>query len=389
VITGSALTRLLQCPSSAAFPKAENYSEWADAGTEEHEELAHETMAGTLSPRRAALVPPNPRVEVKLAYDVANRTARFLGADAADRNYGTPGPVDIFASTDVLGVDDQGRVVVVDWKTGHADVEPAITNGQLWGCALAACRALGRDTAIVRLVYTNMNDRVDEYEIDALELADFAGRLERLHIAVAAKQAAYKRGETLDTREGSWCKHCASKHVCPSKNSLLVQMSGMTTIVGDAAMTPDRAAGAYEQVVRIETLVRDARKRLETYVDEQGPIDLGGGRMYGRYVRNGNERLDGSVAVVAIHELVGEAAPEFEKVAIERKTTKAAIERAAKQLASKRGMTSAIVKRIRELGGATHAPDTMPLGEYVADRNEAGDKQVIDVDAVDRLLESA
>jgi hypothetical protein len=128
---------------------------------------------------------------------------------------------------------------------------------------------------------------------------------------------------------------------------------------------------------------------LETYVDEQGPIDLGGGRMYGRYVRNGNERLDGSVAVVAIHELVGEAAPEFEKVAIERKTTKAAIERAAKQLASKRGMTSAIVKRIRELGGATHAPDTMPLGEYVADRNEAGDKQVIDVDAVDRLLESA
>lgn len=389
MITGSALTRLLNCPSSEVLAKAETHNVWADAGTDEHDELAHAVMTGTLTPKRAALVPPDARVEVKLAYDVVLRTARILGAGAADRNYGTPGPFEIFMSLDVLGVDEFDRVVVLDWKTGHGDVEPAATNGQMWGCALAACRALGKSEAVVRLVFTNMGDRCDEHEIDALDLADFANRLERLHVTVADRQARHNRGETLETREGSWCKHCASKHVCPSKNALLVQFASTgLAIVGDSAITPERAVAGYEQIVRIELLVRDARKRLETYVDEQGPIDLGGGRMYGRYVRNGNERLDGGVAVRAIAEIVGEQAKEFEAVAVERRTSKAAIDRAAKQLGVKRGTVPAIVKRIRELGGATNAPDTLPIGEYTRDRDEPAEKPTIDHDAVNALMEA-
>jgi hypothetical protein len=386
MITASALTRLLNCPSSAALARAETHNEWADKGHDEHEELAHATMAGTLSPKRAALVPPNPRVETKLVYDVVTRAARFIG-EAADRNYGAPGAFDIFLSPDVVGVDAQDRVVIVDWKTGHGDVEPAATNGQLWGCALAACRALGKSSAIVRLVFTNMGDRCDEHEIDALDLADFANRLERLHVQVAERQAAKARGEILETREGSWCKHCASKAVCPSKNALLVQVAehGLA-IIGDSAITPERARTGYEEIVRVETLIRDARKRLETYVDDNGPIDLGGGKLFGRYVRNGNERLDGSTAVQAIAEIVGESAKEFESIAVERRTSKAAIDRAAKQLGAKRGTGPAIIKRIRELGGATNAPESMPIGEYVADRNDAAERPAIDHDAVNALL---
>jgi hypothetical protein len=390
VITGSALTRLLNCPSSEVMAKAETHNEWADMGTDEHDELAHATMTGTLTPKRAALVPADPRVEVKLAYDVVSRTARILGAGAADRNYGTPGPFEIFMSLDVLGVDDRDRVIVLDWKTGHGDVEPAATNGQMWGCALAACRALGKSEAIVRLVFTNMGDRCDEHEIDALDLADFANRLERLHVTVAARQASLQRGELLETREGSWCKHCASKHVCPSKNALLVQFADPLVVLGDSVMTKDRVAAAYEEVMRVDALVRDAKKRLEMFVDDNGPIDLGNGRMYGRYVRNGNERLDGAVAVRAIAELVNpEIATEFEAVAVERRTSKAAIERAAKQFLAKRGTVPAIVKRIRELGGATNAPDTLPLGEFHRDRNELAEKAQVDHDAINKLMESA
>lgn len=390
MITASALTRLLNCPSSAVLPRAENYNEWADKGTDDHDELAHATMTGTLTPKRGVLVPADPRVEVKLAYDVVTRTARVVGAGAADRNYGVAGPFEIFMSLDVLGVDDQGRVVVIDWKTGFADVEPAATNGQLWCCALAACRALGRDVAVIRIVYTNQGDRCDEHELDALDLAEFANKLERLHVTVAERQAARKRGEILETKEGSWCKHCASKSVCPSKNGLLVQLAaGGLAIVGDAALTPALAAQAHEQIERIESLLRDAKKRRETYVDENGPIALGEGRMFGRYVRSGHERLDGAVAVRAIHELVGEVAPEFEAVAISRATSKAAIERAAKQFATKRGTVPAIVKRIRELGGASNAPDTMPLGEYFAERNDGVEKSAIDVDKLNQLMAEA
>lgn len=386
MITGSKLTRLLMCAASDVLAQAENASEWAGAGSDEHEDLAAQTLAGTLPERLSRWVPPSPRVEVKLAYDTATRQARIVG-DAADRNYGKPGPFEIFLSADVIGVDGD-TVVIVDWKTGYGEVEPAATNGQMWGLALAACRALGKHAAIVRLVYTNQGGRCDEHEIDALDLAEFAGRLERLHVAVAGLQAAHARGEPLPTREGSWCKFCNSKPYCPSKNALLVQVAehGLA-VVGDSAITPQRAATAYEQIVRVESLVREARKRIETYVDEQGPIDLGGGRMFGRYVRQGNERLDGAVAVRAIAEVVGESATEFEAMAVERRTSKAAIDRAAKALACKNGTASSVIRKIRELGGASHAAESMPIGEYLRDSSEPA--PALDTSALNAALESA
>jgi hypothetical protein len=387
VITGSALPRLLNCPASEVLESAETHSEAAAIGSDDHEELAHQVRTSTLPPELARHVPLNPRAEVKLAYDVATHAGRFLG-EAANRNYGVPGPFEIFMSTDVVGVEGD-TVVVLDWKTG-GDVEPAMTNGQLWGCALAACRALGKHKAVVRIVYTNQRARCDEYEIDALDLAEFAGRLEHLHLRVADLRARKARGEILDTREGPWCKYCSSKHVCPSKVGLLVQVAEKgLAVIGDTAMTGTRARAAYEQVVLVEQLVRDARKRLETYVDENGPIDLGGGRVFGRYVRNGNERLSGDIAVQAIAEIVGESAREFEAIAIERKTGKAAIDRACKTLGTPRGTAPAIIRRIRELGGATHAADTMPVGEFMLDRDEPAERPAIDVAAVNSALEGA
>lgn len=380
MITASALPRLRACPSSAVLPRAENHSEWADLGHEAHEELAIFTEDHPF----AHLLSPRARAEVKLGYDVATRTGRIIG-EGSGRDYGSPGPFEIVGSCDVLD-DDGEHVTVIDWKTGFTDVEPAATNAQLWFYALAAARALGRDRARVIVVYTQSR-RVDEYEIDALELAEFATSLERLHSQVAERKAMRQRGETLETREGSWCRYCPAKPYCPSKTALIKQMAGLT-VIGEA-VTPETAAAAYEQVVRIESLVRDARKRLETYVDEHGPIDLGGGRMFGRYVRSGNERLSGDVAVQAIAEVVGESAKEFAHEAIERKVSKAAIERAAKTLGCPRGTATKVIKRIRELGGATHGADSMPIGEYMRDKNEPAERPAIDYAAIDKALQEA
>lgn len=386
MITASSLARLRNCPSSAVLPRAENFNQWAEAGHEAHEELAIFTEDHPF----AHLIPDGARAEVKLAYDVSTRAGRVIG-EGGGRDYGTPGPFEIVGSTDVLGIDGD-RVVVIDWKTGFADVEPAASNSQLWFYALAACRALGKSEAIVHVVYTQ-SKRVDSYEIDSLELAEFAVQLERLHMRVAQLTAVKRDGSPLETREGAWCKHCASKHVCASKNALLVQFaSGGLAIVGDATMTPERAASAYEQLAKVDQLVRDAKKRLETYVDEQGPIALGEGRMYGRYVKNGNKRLDGRIAAQAISDVVGESAKEFATVAIEFSTSQAAIERAAKQFSEKRGaakLKKAIVDRIGELGGVTYGADSMPIGEYMADRNESAERPAIDIAAVNAALESA
>lgn len=373
MITASALPRLLNCPASEVLPRADTASEWADAGHDEHAELAEQTLAGMLPDVLARFVPLHPRVEVAVAFDVATGAARVLGENIG-RSYGDLAPFEIAGSIDVLGLDGDA-VVVLDWKTGMRDVEPAATNAQLHFYALAACRALGRDRAIIRIVYTQRGT-CDQAEIDALELADFAARLTALHATVARLRSA----QQLDTREGSWCRHCQSKASCPSKKALLVQIA-----TGEIApaLTPEVARVAALKVLAAEQIVEDAKKRLNQYVVENGPLDLGDGRMYGRYVRPGNERINGSVALRAIREVCGELVGDFEAEAVEVKATKAGIKRAAKAVGQPQ-LEKAVMGRIRALGGVDKAPDTMPIGEYAAEKYEAA--PTIDADEVNKLL---
>lgn len=381
MITASSLPRLLNCPGSAVLPRAETASIWADAGHDEHAELAD---IKALPPELAKLVPPAAMSEVKLAFDVATREGRVIG-DGIGREYGEIGPFEIAGSADVVGVDGDAAVVI-DWKTGYLDVEPAATNPQLAFYALAASRALSLDRAIVRIVYTKTG-RVDEAELGPLDLAPFGDALEQLFVRVQSLEAAKKRGEQTSTKEGRWCRYCPSKAFCPSKNALLVQLSGRgLTVVGDMTMTADKAADAYREFVRVEQLVKDAKARLTAYVDANGPIDLGNGRMFGRYQRQGDERLDGSVAMRAIREVVGESAKEFESIAIELRTSKAALTRAAKAIGEKPKLATAVVNKIRELGGATRNAPERPVGEFLTSEASPAPPPEFDVDEVNRLL---
>ena len=383
MITASALPRLLNCPASAALPRAENASEWADAGHDEHASLAASVLGGDLPPHLARLVPSGSRVEVAIAFDVATGQARIIGENIG-RAYGDLAPFEIAGSIDVLGIDGDA-VVALDWKTGMRDVEPAATNGQLRFYALAACRALKRDRAIIRIVYTQTG-RCDEAEMDALDLAGLAAEVAGLHARVAALQVEARAGRPLSTREGSWCRHCPSKHACPSKRALLVQVAehGLA-VIGDTELTPERARTACEEVLRFEQLVADARKRLDAYVSSTGPIDLGDGWRYGRYVRPGNERVNGSVALRVIREVCGDSAEAFAGEALEMKATKAGIKRAAKVIGEP-VLEKAVMKRIRELGGIEKAPDSLPIGEYLADKYEAAP---VEYDALNAALNAA
>lgn len=390
MITMSALPRLLNCEGSLVLPRAELQSDWADLGTDDHDDLARQVVAGTLPARLARIAPPHARVEVTVAYDAATGEGRIAG-DKDGRDYGSFGPFEIPGKIDVLWLDED-TVVIVDWKTGHKDVDPASRNWQLWGYALAVCRALGKTKARVYIAYTNQPGQpIDEHTLDAFDLADFAKRLQRLQVSEAESQRKYREGSVPPTVEGLWCRHCASKSRCPSKTGLLVQVAEKgLAVIGDTALTRERARAAHFEIERIDQLLREAKARRERWIDEHGPIDLGDGKAFGRVPRKGNRILDGDKAVQAIREVVGESAREFEAMAIERKTSQAAIERAAKMLGngqSPKKIKDTIVKRLDELGGVSYGRDTMPLGEFALEQGQ--DVPTIDYDEIDRLMKEA
>lgn len=390
MLTMSALPRSLNCDGSLVLPKAELHSEWADVGNDEHEDLARHVIAGTLPERLARIVPEGSRAEVTVFYDVATGVGR-IGGDGEGRNYGTPGPFEVPGKIDVLGIDGD-TVVVVDWKTGYKDVDPASRNWQLWGYALAACRALGKSKARIYIAYTNQPGQpIDEHTLGPLDLAEFASRLKSLQVRQVELERMYRGGVPPATREGSWCAHCASKSRCPSKTGLLVQVAehGLA-IIGDTTLTQDRARQAHQEIERLDQLVKEAKSRREKWIDENGPIDLGNGKAFGRLPRKGNRVLDGEKTLRAIREIVGESAKEFEAMAVERKTSQAAIKRAAQMLGvgqSPEKLKNQILKRVEDLGGISHGKDTMPLGEFALEQGAEVPK--LDTDAIDRLLESA
>ena len=139
--TMSALPRLLNCISSEVLLKAHNSSAFASAATLSTRPIASRRAARQSSRWRSIRLAQR----VKVAYDVAARTGRIIGEGGA-RGYGALAPYEIAGSIDVLGVVGD-TVVVIDWKTGAALVDPASRNWQLHGYALAACRALGKERA--------------------------------------------------------------------------------------------------------------------------------------------------------------------------------------------------------------------------------------------------
>lgn len=361
-ITMSSLHRLLNCPGSAALPKAETHNEWADAGIAEHEELSDLDAASVDLNLR---LPPNAKSEAKVAYDVSTGVGRLIES-AGLREYGVLGEFEIAGSADVMGFDDE-RVYILDYKTGYGTIPPASKNPQLWGYGLAFARALGKESAVMSLVWTRTG-AVDTYEASSIELAAFAEELERLLTSVARERAQPQP----TTVEGAWCKHCASKPYCPSKNALLAQVAnnGLASI-GQSAVTSETVAAAYRQLVSIEHLVTEARGRLVKYITENGPIEVGDGRMFGRYVRKGNRRIDPDIAELAIADAIGDpaAAGAFVRDAFKRTISQAAISRAAASSDNPKELIKQIMRSIEDRGGIARS-DTIPIGEFDPDKNE-------------------
>lgn len=399
MLTISGLPRALNCDGSLVFPRAEVASAYADSGTDEHDELARKTLSNTLPPRLARIIPPQPRVEVTVAINVATGACRIVG-EGRGRNYDID-PLEVWGTIDVLGVVGDGpeaTVIVIDWKTGFNDSDPAERNWQLWGYALVAARAIGLSRARVYIAYTNQPGQpIDSHDLDWEDFAMMARKVTDLVPRHARLLRSYREdGAVPMTREGSWCRYCPSKHVCPSKQGLLavVARSGLP---GPAEMTKEQAADAVRQVLRFEQLVKDARGRLNQYVDDNGPIDLGNGMAYGRAPRSGNRQIDAEKAVQAIREALGpDMAREFETLAFERKTSQAAMKRAAQHLGvgkSAEKFKDAIMKRVDELGGITYGREQMPIGEFpiakVVGSLAEGQKREDVEKEVDRLLESA
>lgn len=238
------------------------------------------------------------------------------------------------------------------------------------GAAIAIARAFDRDQVDAQLIYLRENKMAwrDRAGFDAFELAGIAAQLREVHQRVVRDRAAYAAGASITPKEGSWCRYCPSFWSCPAK---IAAVRWALTGEADAAVQPLDIGKALARVDNgIKALERVKKQLLALGESEPMLLEVdedGAETWLGKHVKEGNEKLDASIAVDVAMDVLSIPADQRAAFTAEVTTiTKSALERAAKSRTAKGGLAGVlrtIDSAIRARGGITR-PTSEAVGIY-------------------------
>lgn len=318
--------------------------------------------------------------EVAFAYDAVADTGRELHRGGS-RDYSDVRPGETPGTADVVGV-TADEVVVLDVKTGRAELEEPEAALQLLFLALAASRAYGKPSARVGwIVLRDGQPRfewatIDAFTLDVEVLARVAGVLAEVE---ATKRQWAANPDAVVPTIGGHCSYCPAQFRCPATSQLSreVTRAALAESTLPLEVPYEKRADFFRWVEAIGAL----HKRLEEHVEAMArkePIPLPGGKVLG-LVTTEREHLD----AVVVETVLAKVAPELvaDAVVREAKTSKDALLTAVRKHLP-RGVTQTswmktLLKAIRDAGGAyvrhsesvkVHKPkaEALPAGEAKA-----------------------
>ncbi len=326
-VTGSKFDRFMACRGSEFHPHVQSPpGKHADSGTAKHgwvlagEEPAEEFAEQAKAIDASAL--PEGTSEVALAYNWREDTARVLGTNIG-RAYPTDGD-EVCLSIDRLGLTET-HAENWDFKSGRATFEDA--RWQLTIGALAACRAYGKDNALIGLLH----------DIDGVLVRGTPRELGPLELAAAASEVfeALSAPPPPDVVEGPHCRYCPAFAACPAKPGLARSLTGMPELVLNDDSVP-RILTALESGERV---LKDVRAAVREFVSHR-PVRLADGSTLAMQEVS-RESIDATKARAVLTPALWDAAAEF-------KLTKSALTAAVK--AAGCGTPASVLKELREAG---------------------------------------
>lgn len=363
MITASKYELASKCAGAFALPQTEERSEWNDAGDERHAEQEAQIVRGEVPEDYAARWPGLTwRAEVAFAYDVSTGEGRELGV-GIKRNYGQLGPFEIPGTADVVGI-GADVIVIGDRKSFDPNVSRPEHNGQLKLLALAACRAHDRERADIAIQHEVRPFEVAQ--LDALDLDSMAAEARDVLLSAARAAKDFRAGLPIPLVTGKHCRWCAAFNDCPKQKDL-VQL--VTTNAADNQVElllpladDESAANAHEFAQRLRMLL----KRIEAAVYARAaerPFMTRTGKMFGKVVTQGNEKLDGDVVYEVIKTKYGQSIAD---TAVIRSATKTRIKEAlgfvgAKSVAA---AEKEVLAEVRAKGGSKRETKEV-IEEYV------------------------
>lgn len=272
MITGSALERVYNCPSSEKMHRAASTTEASLQGTSNHSAIEVGLLTGNLSglPDVVKGFAGNDvtiRVEVAYALDVEQRTVRCIG-ERIGRNYGNLGEWEIALTVDAVFSGETTKMV--DWKSRER-VTPAASNWQIRAGCLAVMTELGLQDIDGAIAY------LDDGHIDSMSLDVFGA--EALWVELEQLVRTAKSATVGEVHSGPWCKYCPAFVHCPAQTKLALAMIGEAVGVdmAVATMTDEQAGRAWEKVKEFQLIAARVEDALRTRA-KRSPLPLANGK---------------------------------------------------------------------------------------------------------------
>jgi hypothetical protein len=382
ITTGSQISRVIRCPGSQGLPHVRSVGgEPQELGNAVHTYLC--SISEGVNPIRAAECIEESytkeaadvcrEIDLDLLKDVLAGTAevslayssksggRVLGTSLG-RDYSGVKPGEIAMTIDVLIVGDD-YVIVLDFKTGRTDLGPAKKSDQLLPAAVAAASAYNKPKAFGGYIYLrDGNQWRDMAEWDAFDLEAYASKMERMEEELSIVEATVAKGQTPDVTTGNHCKFCPAWNACPAQKSLAIELAtGNDAAPFNQALSRGLMAEAWERIKLYQTMINKVKKAI---ISEAGrePIALSNGKTLGSFMKEGNEKLDGSV----VHEVIsGMYGDDVADSSVTFSATKSGIKAALKdhKIAKPTAVQKKVIEAVREAGGATRSKSTK-VDEY-------------------------
>lgn len=294
-----------------------------------------------------------------------------LTAATLDVMWSEPTPLDLSDPTHPRCPPDS-VLWVVDYKSGdEAHVDPIESNVQLATQALLAARWTGAQQVVPAILFVRKGQGewdVPEHAWGARELRNTESKIREILARVQVQQKRLTAGEPLELVDGPHCNFCPARTRCPAQTGIFKQIFSGTAPFGDAPLSAEERVWLAERLSMIESMAKKARWLLRADVDENGPIALSDGNVWGPTPEKRTE-IVAHVAMSVLQEELGEQSTEAVVVSI----TRDGIERAAKAHCEakkiQRGVAPLVRKLMAKLGEAGALLESQRL-EYRAHKPE-------------------
>ncbi len=204
--------------------------------------------------------------------NVKEKTVRFVGWNI-NRKYPEHGPYEVALTIDIVGCNDDGIPVELDWKSGRFIEGGVENNWQRRLCAAALLLHYDSTEVISKNVYLrdDNTDFADETVFSIMDIYGFLDEFKGVIDKVLAARRIVAEGGIPDVTIGDHCQYCPAFNHCPAKTAMVKEFVGgdLTNLKERVlSMTPAQQGFAMTKVKEfmkvgeeVENVLKEAAKR--------------------------------------------------------------------------------------------------------------------------------